>query len=307
MGSRLMLACGLAAALLWVPTAAADPITLTGNVAQDFSYNASGTGSTNPEVDIIQHSNIPDHIAQPQWMTSSGLVSGWNINNVAVGYDPTSDTLYVGVKTFGVAGNVDGNGTPGTPDPRLTADGGTDPANFGGDKAMAIGIAPVTHTFTASNPPEPTIVAGVPGHKAEAGSGLDGFTVASYAPVANTAGPNYDLVTSFGQPLAAAAGSRLAFDPSSQHPGFEFTITNFSKLLGYNPLNGFALSVQDGSVDSVVTGKDYVPSTLVTFPQEQRIPEPATWMAWLFLAGAGAAVRCRRSTPASSRGGKSCP
>src|SRR5207253_1312776 len=121
---------------------AADPITLTGNVATDFSYNASGTGSTNPSVDIIQHSNAPVHIAQPQWMTNSGFVSGWNINNIAVGYDSHSDTLYVGVKTFGIAGNVDGNGTPGSPDPRLTAAGGSDPANFGGDKAMAVGIAP---------------------------------------------------------------------------------------------------------------------------------------------------------------------
>jgi hypothetical protein len=300
MVGRWMLACGWAAALLWVRTAAADPIPLTGNVAQDFSYNAGGTGSTNPEVHIIPHSDTPVHIAQPQWMTDNGLVSGWNINNIAVGYDSQSDTLYVGIKTFGIAGNVDGNGTPGMPDPRLTAAYGTDPANFGGDKSMAIGIAPLNGvTFNPSNPPKPTIVAGVPGNKAQAGTGLDGFNVATYAPSGTSGGRNYDLVTSFGTTIAAAAGSNLAFDPNAQHPGFEFTIKNFSKLLGYNPLNGFVLSSQDGSVASIVTGKDYVPSTLVTYPEAQQIPEPATWMAWLVLAGAGAAGGFRRRSPAS--------
>jgi hypothetical protein len=300
MGSRWMFACGWAAALLWVGTAAADPIPLTGNVAQDFSYNAAGSGSSNPEVQIIPHSNSAVHIAQPQWMTDNGLVSGWNINNIAVGYDSSSDTLYVGIKTFGVAGNVDGNGTPGTPDPRLTSAGGTDPANFGGDKSMAIGIAPLGSSFNASNPPRPTLVAGVPGNKAQDGTGLDGFNVATYAPAGSSGGRNYDLVTSFGPTLAAAAGSYLAFDPSAQHPGFEMAITNFSKLLGYNPLKGFVLSAQDGSVASIVTGKDYVPATVVSFPEAQQIPEPAAWMAWLLLAGAGAAARCRRTRRAAA-------
>ncbi len=280
--------------LLVAQTAAAAPITLTGNVAADFGYNATGTQSSNPDVDIIQHSNSPVHIAQPTWMTNSGLVSGWNINNIAVGYNPQTDTLYVGVKTFGVAGNVDGNGTPGTPDPRLTAAGGSDPANFGGDKSMAIGIAPLNSgNFNASGPPAPTIVAGIPGNKAQAGSGLDGFTVAQYANTSNSLGPNYDLVTSFGKAIAAAAGSSLAFDPSSQHPGFEFTIANFSKVLGYNPLNGFVISTQDGSVNSVVTGKDYVPSSHVTFLAAET-PEPTTWMAWILLAG-GAGWKSRRA------------
>ena len=54
---------------------------------------------------------------------------------------------------------------------------------------------------------------------------------------AGSGGPNYDLVTSFGQTITAGMGN-LAFHPSAQHPGFEFTITNFSKLLGTNPANG---------------------------------------------------------------------
>jgi hypothetical protein len=265
----------VAGVLLGARSVAADPITFTGNVANDFNP------TTNSSVLVIPHSQSPVHIAQPQWMTDSGFVSGWNIKDVRLDYDPKTDTMNVGVNTFGIAGNVDGNGTPGTPDARLTAAGGSDPANFGGDKAMAVGFAPLAGTFNAKNPPAPAIVAGVPGNKAQTGSGLDGYGVSKWSPNGTTSGPNYDLVNSFGKSLAAGMGN-LAFDPSAQHPGFEFSVTNFNKLLGANPLNGLVISVQDGSVQSVVTGKDYVFATPI---EAQQIPEPATWLVWAGLAG----------------------
>jgi hypothetical protein len=89
----------------------------------------------------------------------------------------------------------------------------------------------------------------------------------------------------------------LAFDPSSAHPGFEFTITNFSKISGLNPNNGLVVSVQDGSVNSVVTGKDYLVGTV---PEGQQIPEPTTWLVWASMTGGLAWSRYRRSrrTPA---------
>jgi hypothetical protein len=285
MVSRLVLrTCAICLVVLAARSAAADPITFTGNVANDFNPQ------TNPEVVVIPHSSTPVHIAQPQWMSDSGFVSGWNIKDVRLGYDPKTDIMYVGVNTFGIAGNVDGNGTPGTPDARLTAAGGSDAANFGGDKGMAVAFAALGGTFDPHHPPSPVIVAGVPGNKAEAGTGLDGFSVAKWAPNGSTAGPNYDLVTSFGKMIPSGMGN-LAFDPSAQHPGFEFSITNFSKLLGANPLSGLVVSAQDGSVQSVVTGKDYVFSTPI---EAQQIPEPTTWLVWAGLAGALAWSRHRR-------------
>jgi hypothetical protein len=304
-GRRMLCWSALSIGLLVARTAAADPITFTGNVPADFGYSnptiTSSSGeyvtvnSTTPYTGVVQLSEDLNstHIAQPTWMTANGLVSGWNFHNIGVSYNPQNDTLYVGINTWGIAGNVDGNGTPGKPNPQLTAAGGTDPANFGGDKSMAIGITPLNGT-------QPTIVAGIPGNKAQAGTGLDGFTVATRIASGTSPGStNYDLVNSFGQAIAAAAGSNLAFDPSAQHPGFEFTITNFSKILGYNPLLGFSLSAQDGSVNSVVTGKDYVPPTLVKLQGEQGIsaPEPTTWLAWLILAS-GAGWKYRRSLAA---------
>jgi len=288
MVGRKVLWSGIAVALLGARTVAAAPITFTGNVANDFNPQ------TNPGVVVITdptHENYPIHIAQPSWMTNSGLVSGWNIQDLRLSYNVATDTMSVGVNTYGVAGNVDGNGTPGIPDPRLTAAGGTDPANFGGDKSMAIGFAPLTGTYSITNLPTPVIVAGIPGNKAQAGPGLDGFNVATYAPSGGSGTGNHDLVASFGTTITAGMGN-LAFDPSLQHPGFEFTIANFSKITGINPANGLVVSVQDGSVNSVVTGKD---SLVGTIPEAQQIPEPTTWMVWAGMAGGLAWTRYRRS------------
>jgi hypothetical protein len=280
----------IGAALFGAQSAWAAPITFTGNVANDFNPQK------NPGVEVITdslHENNPIHIDQPSWMTSAGLVSGWNIKDVRLNYDAQTDTLYVGVNTYGVAGNVDGNGTPGSPMPQLTAAGGTDPAHFGGDKSMAVAFAPLNgHQYNPFNLPTPIIVAGISGDKArQSGPGLDGFNVAKYA---GGGGPgSLDLVTGFGQTLTSGLGS-LAFDPSKQHPGFEFTITNFSKLLGANPVNGMVVFTQDGSVNSILTGKDELVNAYPQQFEAQQIPEPATWMVWAGLAG-GIAWRYRRS------------
>ena len=57
-----------------------------------------------------------------------------------------------------------------------------------------------------------------------------------------------NLLTGFGQTLTAGMGN-LAFNPSTATPGFEFTITNFSKLLGANPANGVVVMTQDGQIN----------------------------------------------------------
>jgi hypothetical protein len=281
--------CLVVVALLGARSATAGPITFTGNVANDFNP------ATNSGVQIITdsiHENDPIHLAQPSWMTSAGLVSGWNIKDVALDYNAATDTMYVGVQTYGVAGNVDGNGTPGSPDPRLTAAGGTDPANFGGDKAMAVAFAPLSGAYNPANLPAPVIVAGVSGDKAtQTGPGLDGFNVTKY--VGGTTPGTVNLLTGFGQTLTAGMGN-LAFDPSSAHPGFEFTITNFSKLLGANPASGLVVMTQDGSVDSIITGKDELVGTFPASQGAQTIPEPSTILVWAGLAGA-MAWRYRRS------------
>ncbi len=273
MVGRTVFRCFLiVAALVGARSVSADPITLTGNVANDFNP------TTNPGVVVITdslHQNDPAHIAQPAWMTSAGLVSGWNIKDVRLDYNAATDTMYVGVNTYGVAGDAYGGGTP----PAGTV--GSNPANFGGDKSMAVGFAPLNGTFSTFNLPTPAFVAGISGDQSQRGTGLDGFTVAKYA--GGTSPGTIDLATGFGKALSAP-GSSLAFNPSPATPGFEFTITNFSKLLGANPANGLVVMTQDGSVNSVVIGKDELVGVVPQF-EPQQIPEPTTWMVWAGLAG----------------------
>ncbi|MHC5539874.1 hypothetical protein ACYOEI_16770, partial [Singulisphaera rosea] len=132
-------------------------------------------------------------------------------------------------------------------------------------------------------------VAGVPADKSVANpAGLDGFTVASYAGTANQ-GIQYN----YGSGLSSNQGA-LAFDPSASHPGFEFTVNNFSKISpSLDPTQGFwiqvyAGSAQDGPIGEEASGFLHVPSF-----SQQNVPEPATWLAWSLIAG-GAATRLRR-------------
>ncbi len=282
MVGRTVVRFSLVVALLLVGrSAGADPITFTGNVPADFNP------ATTPGVAVITdslHDSVPEHIAQPTWMTQP---SGYNIQDVALYYNAATDTMYVGVNTYGVAGSVDGT-NPGSPDALLAAHGISNPANFAGDKGMAVGFAPLTSTYNPLNPTPPVIVAGVSADQSQRGTGLDGFTVAHYA--GGTTPGTIDLITGFGQTLPSGMGN-LAFDPSSAHPGFEFAITNFSKLLGANPVNGLVVMTQDGSVNATIVGNDQLVGAV---PEAQFIPEPTTWMVWAGLAAGGLAWRTRR-------------
>jgi hypothetical protein len=267
----------------------ADAINFTGFVNNDFNP------ATHPGTYIIP--GFPQsYVAQPAWMTQQGWVTGWNIQDIALNYNKATDTLYVGVQMYNntPAGNVDGNGKPGQPDPRLVAQGGSDPAHVGGLGSITIGI-------DTNNGGHATVVAGIPEFKYPAGvaTGLDGFAVALRNP---DSAPYGSMQAQYGQILYNNMGN-LAFDPSAQHPGFEFTIKNFSQLPGLNLAKGFGISAYAGSPNDVVEGKDYIPEVhiaSITGPQAQTIPEPATMLGWSIVAAAGywRASRRRRRTDA---------
>lgn len=266
---------------------------MTGNVAADFTL---------PGTQIFQGplDTTPAHIAQDPKVFAAGQVSGWNFDYIATYYNASTDTMYVGVKNWGISGDVDGKGLIGQPDPQLTNSGGSNPANFGGDKSMAIAFAPLTGTYNPSNPPAPVLVAGVPYIKSQADpSGLDGFTVAKWS---GSGGAPYDLAGSFGTAITGT-GSKLYFNPSAARPNFEFEIVGFKKLTGIDPATQpFMLYAQDGSIGSIVTGTDYLmmPSTEAQQVHPSASPEPSTWLLWAGLAGglAWKYRRSRRSRPA---------
>ena len=264
---------------LHAPAANAAPLQFTGDVTSDFNP------ATNSGVVVTPVSSNPLDIGQVSWITANGWVSGWSIQDIRTYYDTSTDTLNVGINTFKNSQGMNApfgqaNGDPtGTPT-------GYDPAHLGGDKSIALAIAPVNFS-NPSQPGTPVVVAGVPADKSVAGTGTDGYTVSTY----NAAkADNGGLAYSFGTSLPQNMGN-LAYDPSRAHPQLELTIKNFSKIPGLNPANGFWIEAYAGSAVDGVAGEAYLPWTKVPVTAAQQIPnspEPTTWLAWTLVIGAAA-------------------
>ncbi len=135
------------------------------------------------------------------------------------------------------------------------------------------------------------VAAGQSSDAAGRGTGLDGFNVATYT--GGTVPGTMNLLTGFGK-RSLRAWAILPSIPARRTPGFEFTITNFSKLLGANPAKGFVVMTQDGEVNV-----DYQQGRTCRHVPEHRgsdnPPEPTTWMVWAGLAGGMAWGYRRRS------------
>lgn len=253
--------------------AVADPINAnsTGNVETDFPSTQAGVITlVNPKYPT----NDP-----AGYIAANNLSPGWAIKDIRLYYDKGTDTMDVGVNFFGIAGDADGNGDPGTVSAAAAAKGYLDVPNLGGRESITVG-------FDFLKTGQPQVLAGVPGDKNQAGPGTDGFNIAL----------NQDnglgLSNSYGSTLTDNMGN-LAFNPSAQHPGFEFTIKNFSTLPGFNPANGYGLVAFAGSPD------DGVEEEGVRFPQVSgetiQVPEPSAWLTWTVGAlGVSALGRFRR-------------
>ncbi len=272
-------------AVLGNRAAPAGQIGFTGNVEKDFPMGVDKVGITvdNPKPIPPGYVGFPTSnpmdVAQSSWMTDRGWTTGWNIKDIRMHYDQATDSLAVGVNFFGIAGDADGNGNPGTSDAATVNAGGIDLPNLGGRESISV-------AFDLNNDRKYDIIAGVPADKTQAGPGIDGFTVSSYRD------SNQGLAFNYGTRLANYDGG-LAFDPSSTHPGFEFLIKNFSKLPGVEwPKNGFGFRAFAGTPDDVIAGEDSIPYTAVS--PERIIPEPTTVLAWSLMLGGAAAWRYRR-------------
>lgn len=270
-------AAALALALASViarPAVAGSIGTMTGNVEADFTAGASNVITlVNPRYPT----NNPEG-----YIASHNLSTGWSIKDIRLTLDKSTDTMYVGVNFFGIAGDADSNGDPSTVSAAAAAHGAIDVAHLGGRESITIG-------FDLTNSGTPNVLAGVPGDKSTAGPGLDGFKVAEFS------GSGLGLANSYGTALASHNGG-LLFDPSAAHPDFEFAITNFSKLPGYDPTKGFGLLAFAGTPDDTFEEEG------VLFPRVsgQQVPEPASLVAWAAAAAAGAAWRLRRRAGARS-------
>ncbi|GAC1468364.1 MAG: hypothetical protein NVSMB9_10990 [Isosphaeraceae bacterium] len=266
----------------------ADPINFTGIVEDDFNPKSAN-------VRLTPVSDNPLNIGQASFITENGWISGWSVKDIRTSYDPASDTMSVGVNTFrnskgvlSIVGDADGHGDPGVPSPQMAEAHGLNQPHLGGHKSVAVAFAPDGPNGKIS-PGIPVVVAGVPADKSTVGPGLDGFNVAAFK------GNDLGLGYNFGQTLTDHLGT-LAFDPSAQHPGFEFTIKNFSKIPGLSPSKGFWMSAYAGSSDDVIAGETALDLTRLSALSEQNIPEPATLLAWSLVAGGAAVLLGRKAS-----------
>ena len=245
----------------------------TGNVEVDFPNtpengvvtivdNPNAEGQASP-LDVAQDASLPG-------------VSGWNIKDLRLAYDDATDVMHFGLNFFGIAGDADGDGNPG----HLSGTIGRDTPSLGGLESIVVAI-------DTNLDGVPEVLAGVPSMK-PAGSGVDAFTVAAFKD--SPAG----LAFSFGDAMPDHAGT-LAFDPSAEHPDFEFSIANFKALQGLVPEDGFIVSAFAGTPDDVVAGEEYVSKTRIAFPDSgnQNVPEPAAVLGWALVAGGALAYRVR--------------
>jgi len=232
---------------LGVASANAQIINFTGDVESDFS----GEG-----VFVIDDGDL-DVGVPPQ--LPMGSISGWDIEKVY--FFTNINQLYIGVDYFGIAGDADGDGLPGTPSAELSSIGGQDLPDMANSESLAIQMDLNQDSIF-------DVVAGVPGGD----------------PPGGTLGcPNFDLNDCFGvynyvndTPAVSFLSltgntSNLFALPSSDIPDIEFNIENWNTLAGWdnveaNTCQTFEFDVQifSGSFQDAVIGEDFIPSQTST-------------------------------------------
>jgi len=269
---------------LGVRSAPAAPINFTGFVANDFDPSDKSVVVVGVDPDPT------NRIFQLPEMTQKGFINGYAIKDIRMKYDAQSDDLYVGLNTYSIAGSAIGNAGKTIAD-LLASKGGVDPAHIGGHKSITVGFAGINPSDNAK-PGSMIAVAGVPSDKPPgANPNVPFFTVAQFKGMTSQG-----IQNNYGAALPNNMGN-LAFDPSAAHPGFEFTIKNFSKIsTSLDPTRGFWIQAYAGSPDDNPIGEEKTGFIKIPAfsPEKITTPEPTTILGWGLFAGAAALRLGRR-------------
>lgn len=219
-------------------SASAQAIVFTGDAAVDFA-----------SAPVL----VPDpggiDVGMPPLLINN--ISGWDMDNIVMSYDVGTDTLFVGIDTFGIAGDADGDGDPSNTSASLNASGGVDHADLANSEGF-------TFALDLNDDGTLDVIAGI-----AFGLDFNGFEVAEFQ------GSIYSPMTSFGTSLPANTGTLFA-SPSAAAPDLEFTITNFSVLMDtYSTPQQEFIGVHAfmGSLENAGIGEDFFPGLFT-----QRIP-----------------------------------
>ncbi|MEZ4265647.1 MAG: MopE-related protein [Myxococcota bacterium] len=173
---------------------------------------------------------------------AAGLVSGWDMRGIRLYHDPITDVLYVGLDTFGIAGDADGDGAEGGTSAWLAASLGLDLPQFAETESAAV-------LFDFDGDGLFDVIAGVPGDGA-----LGDFTVAEFAGVPSA--PAF----AFGAVLVEQTmGAYTSGPTSASSPHLEFAIPRFSEMPGFT--GAFHVQAFMGSFADAGIGDDRVPNS----------------------------------------------
>ncbi len=204
----------------------------TGDVVTDF---------TMPGVVTLMDTSPTDVGLPPQ--APADTISGNDIEDVRICYDAATDTLYVGINAYGIAGDVDGNGDPADSSDWLIGNAGNDDPDFSNTESFALMIDTDEDNIY-------DVIAGVSGL-----TGISGFAVSSFT------GSPYTPGYAFGTPLPAHIGAIFG-SPTASQPDLEFTILNFSTLpssSGSDTSLSFGANAFMGSFGDDGIGEDFLP------------------------------------------------
>lgn len=213
--------------IIYTPQAG-ETVTFTGDASADFQgFDNQITVTDDNDV------GLPPFFPFP--------FSGWDINNVHFVYDQINDDLYVGIDTFGIFGDADGDGNPGAPSLDLIIRGGTDFADLGQSEVFHLFI-----DLTDDNTLNPEFVIGV-----QSGDDITDFGLYEVS-VFN------GLSTTYGAQIVG--GSTLFANPDASNPDLEFILNDLFLNLGLDIGDGdtFETYIITGSFQDDGIGEDEI-------------------------------------------------
>ncbi|MFT7624711.1 MAG: hypothetical protein ACI9WU_003900, partial [Myxococcota bacterium] len=218
-----------AALTLFATNAIAQP-TITGHVDTDFDLDGTVTIIDPDGIDVGVPNDFP-----------LGTISGNDMAALRLYHDIGTDTLYVGFDTYGIAGDVDGNGNPSLPGSVLVELGGTDHPAFGVTETFGV-------AFDFDEDGDSDVIVGV-GNTGD----LSSFGTRFYL-------QNPIFGSWFGAEVAGHQATLLTV-PSVITPDIEFTIPNFSTLralMGGTADKTTRVTAHMGSLEAAGIGVDWI-------------------------------------------------
>jgi hypothetical protein len=181
---------------------------------------------------------IPDPLYDVGMPGTPPGITGWDMTDLRLAYDESTDTMYVGINVETILGDADGDGDPGVTSTYLSDMGGTDHPDLGSSETAAV-------YFDLNQDGTYDVIAGIGGTTDYYGFSVNVFTGFFYPPY------------NFGAALPGNIGD-ISPNPDALHPDLEFTITNWSTLPGHDDAPGFCVGAFLGSLEDAGIGEDFL-------------------------------------------------